>query len=168
MRVLIAAASRHGTTAEMAEFLGAALRSRHVDAVVADAGAVEDVAAYDAVVIGSGVYVGHWLAPAKDLIRRCGHQLQTRPVWLFSSGPLGDPPKPIEEPVDVAHLVEMSGARQHRIFAGCLNRALLGAAERTMVRVVKAPEGDFREWDALDAWAEEIAVALLWAPVHAD
>ena len=52
---------------------------------------VGDVTDYDAMVLGSAVYTGHWLEPAKELVRRSGDGFAGRPVWLFSSGPVGDP-----------------------------------------------------------------------------
>jgi menaquinone-dependent protoporphyrinogen oxidase len=59
---------------------------------------VDEVEGYDAVVLGSAVYAGHRLKPARKLVDRCGAALAARPVWLFSSGPVGDPPKPEEDP----------------------------------------------------------------------
>jgi menaquinone-dependent protoporphyrinogen oxidase len=82
------------------------------------------------------------------------------PVWLFSSGPIGDPPKPVEDPVDAQPLVELVGARGHRVFAGDLDRSRLGFAERAIVAAVRAPDGDFRPWPEIEAWAREIAAAL--------
>jgi menaquinone-dependent protoporphyrinogen oxidase len=67
------------------------------------------------VVLGSAVYAGHWLKPARDLVARCGPALAARPVWLFSSGPVGDPPKPEEDPVDVAEVLAATSAREHRL-----------------------------------------------------
>jgi menaquinone-dependent protoporphyrinogen oxidase len=168
MRVLITAASRHGATAEIAEFLGGALRARRLDAIVTRPDDVSAIDGFDAVVIGSGVYAGHWLKPAKDLVSRCTAELQTRPVWIFSSGPLGDPPKPAEDPVDVPRMLSATGARGHRLFAGRLNRRQLGVTERAIVRMVNAPDGDFRDWMALDAWAGEITTTLTGSAARVD
>lgn len=82
--------------------------------------------------------------------------------WLFSSGPLGPPDHliPEGEPADAEPLSELVRARGHRVFAGRLERASLGLAERAAAKVVHAPEGDCRDWDAIDAFAGEIASQL--------
>lgn len=164
MRVLVASASKHGSTTEIARAIGTALLLRMVDADVRTVESVVTIEGYDAVVLGSGVYMGHWLEPAKRFIEQHAEELQQRPVWLFSSGPLGDPPKPVTEAADVADLIEATHAREHRIFAGSLDKHELGIAERAMVAAVRAPEGDFRPWDEIDTWAGAI-VAELAVPV---
>jgi menaquinone-dependent protoporphyrinogen oxidase len=82
------------------------------------------------VVLGSAVYAGHWLKPAKELVDRSGAALATKPVWLFSSGPVGEPPKPEEDPVDVAEILEATRAREHRVFAGKIVKKQLSFPER--------------------------------------
>jgi len=164
MRVLVVSASKHGSTTEIARAIGTALLLRMVDTDVRTVESVVSVEGYDAVVLGSGVYMGHWLEPAKRFIDDNAAALQQRPVWLFSSGPLGDPPKPVTDPVDVADLIETTHAREHRVFAGSLDKHELGIAERAMVAAVRAPDGDFRPWDEIDAWAGTI-VAELAVPV---
>ena len=116
-------------------------------------------------VIGSGVYAGNWLAPARDLIARCATQLHELPVWLFSSGPMGDPPRPAGDPSGVAALMTLIEPRGHRVFPGRLESADLGFGEKLIVKAVRAPFGDFRDWPATEAWAREIAVALRPAQV---
>jgi menaquinone-dependent protoporphyrinogen oxidase len=81
-------------------------------------------------------------------------------VWLFSSGPVGDPPKPEEDPVDVADLLAATGAREHRIFAGKLVRKQLSFPEREIVSALRVPEGDFRDWTEIRQWAAGIADAM--------
>jgi len=103
---------------------------------------------------------GHWLEAAKRVIKRHEATLRLRPVWLFSSGPLRDALAPIAEPVDVASLVEMTAARGHRIFAGRLSKEELGFGERALVKMVRAPHGDYRDWPEIVAWAREIAASL--------
>ena len=163
-RVLVAAASKHGATGEIAAHIAETLRGRGCDVTVVDPAGIDAVDGYDAIVLGSAVYGGHWLADAKDLADRIA-ALDPRPaVWLFSSGPVGDPPKPDEEPVDVAAIVDATTPRGHRVFAGKITRAELGFAERAIMIAVRAPEGDFREWDEISDWANGIADALGCAP----
>jgi len=160
MTILVSAASKHGATAEIAEAIGRVLRDRGLAVDVRPAENVTMVEGYDAVVLGSAVYAGHWLEPARRLAHNEATALAMRPVWLFSSGPIGDPPKPDEDPVDVAALIEGTGAREHRVFAGRLDKHLLGFAEKAVVLALRAPEGDFRDWAAVEAWAADIADTL--------
>ncbi|MGB3632521.1 MAG: flavodoxin domain-containing protein, partial [Rubrobacteraceae bacterium] len=106
------------------------------------------------------VYAGHWLKPARELAERHAHALAGKSVWLFSSGPIGDPPKPEEEPVDVAEILAATGAHEHRVFAGKIDKDTLGFAEKAVMLALRAPEGDFRDWEAVRQWAEGIADTL--------
>ncbi|NIQ59416.1 MAG: flavodoxin, partial [Gemmatimonadetes bacterium] len=87
----------------------------------------------DAVVLGSAVYAGHWVRPARDFVDRFRARLAEMPVWIFSSGPIGDPPKPDEEPVDVEEVMTATGALGHAVFAGALDKSKLGFGERAIV-----------------------------------
>lgn len=160
MKVLVSAASKHGSTAEIANSIGSALSKLGLDVVVLPVGEVDGVDGYDAVILGSAVYAGHWLQAAKDLIDTNAADLATRPVWLFSSGPIGDPPKPEEDPVDVVDVCATTRARDHQVFAGKIERSKLGFAERAIVAALRAPTGDFRDWEAIDRWAATIADEL--------
>jgi menaquinone-dependent protoporphyrinogen oxidase len=156
MRILVTAASRHGSTTDIAAEIVRVLHLRELAADLVEPADVTDLSAYDAVVLGSAVYAGRWMGPATDLIARCQSQLAGRPVWLFSSGPVGSPANPAEGPA-VSTLIEQTGALDHRVFAGKLDKAELGRLERTMVRAVRAPMGDYRDWDDIAAWATSIA-----------
>jgi menaquinone-dependent protoporphyrinogen oxidase len=161
MRILIAAASRHGATAEIAETMGGVLDARGMQVDIVDIDDVRGLGDYDAVVLGSAVYMGHWLKSAAAVIAGHGAELRTRPTWLFSSGPVGDPLRPGEsEAVDVEEIVAAVGAREHRLFAGKLDKSKLGFRERAVMRAVGAHDGDYRDWDAIRAWAEAIATSL--------
>jgi menaquinone-dependent protoporphyrinogen oxidase len=94
------------------------------------------------------------------LAGRAGDALAARPVWLFSSGPIGDPPKPEEDPVDVAELLAATGARDHRVFAGRLVRRQLAFGDKAIAVALRVPEGDFRDWTEIKGWAAGIADAL--------
>ena len=160
MKVLVTAATRHGATGEIAQAIGDALGDQGLDPTVLEPEHVEGVDGYDAVVLGSAVYAGHWLKPARELVAHCGSALAARPAWLFSSGPIGDPPKPEEDPVDVAEIVTATRAREHRLFPGRLVRKQLAFPERAIVSALRVPEGDFRDWAGISRWAVGIATAL--------
>lgn len=160
MNVLVSAASKHGATAEIAEAIGKVLTTHgHAVSVLAP-DEVMDVEGFGAVVLGSAVYAGHWLRPAKDLIERCQPALVALPVWTFSSGPLGDPPKPDEDPVDVTDVLSAVNTTEHELFAGRLDSDKLGFAERAVTKALRAPTGDFRDWEAIKGWAARIAQEL--------
>jgi menaquinone-dependent protoporphyrinogen oxidase len=94
MRVLVTAATKYGATAEIAAAIAEVLDEHGLEATMLSPEEVKGVDGYDAVVIGSAVYAGHWLKPARELVERhATTTLAGRPVWLFSSGPVGDPPK---------------------------------------------------------------------------
>ena len=164
--VLVTAASKHGATAEIADHLARCLQESAAGrrcGLVAVSLPVErrpDPARYDAVVLASAVYAGRWLEPARHYAADHAAALRTRPVWLLSSGPIGEPPFPADEPHDAEPIRSSVGARAHLVVPGRLDKHLLGIGERAMVTAMRAPLGDFRDWDALRSWAEEIAGEL--------
>lgn len=160
MKVLVSASSRHGATSEIAKAIADALVGAGIEADLRRPEEVASVAAYDGIVLGSGVYAGRWLGPVKQLIERESDGLAAKPVWLFSSGPLGDPLKPEGDPEDVELLLKRTHAIAHRTFAGRIDKRQLGIAEKAIFAVVHAPEGDFRPWPAIADWTAEIANTL--------
>jgi menaquinone-dependent protoporphyrinogen oxidase len=160
MTVLVSVASRHGATGEIAVRIARELERAGVAATVVPPEKVTSLEGYHAVVLGSGVYAGRWLDSAKRLVERHGDGLKARPVWLFSSGPIGDPAKPAGDPTDAAPIREATMAREHRVIPGKLDRSQLSFAERAITRVVGAADGDFRPWTEIDAWARSIAEQL--------
>ncbi|MDX1449034.1 MAG: flavodoxin domain-containing protein [Acidimicrobiia bacterium] len=158
--VLVSASSKHGATEEIADAIASELASagRLVTRLSPDA--VETLEPYDAVVFGSAVYAGRWQKEARSFVERFRFELRSRPVWLFSSGPIGEPPMPDIEPADVADLVERTAAVDHRVFAGSLEQSKLGFGERTMVAALRAEYGDFRDWEDIRTWARLIAAEL--------
>ena len=161
MAILITFASKHGATQGVAERIAERLKllGRVVDIqpINADANPV----GYEAVVMGSAVYYGSWLKEATDYVRRHRESLAGRPVWLFSDGPLGsETSEGTGQPKEIAALQESIHPREHRVFAGALDRSKLSFIERTVTKAVHAPEGDFRDWTEIDAWATSIAHQL--------
>jgi menaquinone-dependent protoporphyrinogen oxidase len=159
MRILISASSKHGSTAEIADRIGAVVAARGLEVTVSSPEDVEDLDGYGAVVLGSAVYAGHWMPAVKDLAGRVA-TAGIPHVWLFSSGPIGDPPKPDEDPVDVADIESATHAVDHAVFSGKLDKSKLNFGERAIIAAFHAPYGDFRRWDEVEAWASRIADRL--------
>jgi menaquinone-dependent protoporphyrinogen oxidase len=161
MTVLVAYASKHGSTAGIAEAIADSLVDHEVKAEAKSVDAVDDLGPYEAVVLGSAVYAGSWMKEAVAFAERHAGELARMPVWLFSSGPLGEDVKGDEEqPRQLPELRRAIAPKGHRVFHGALDTSALGFAERMIAKAVKAPVGDFRNWDAIRAWGEQIAEEL--------
>lgn len=160
MRVLVSAASKHGATAGIAERIGEVLRDRDIEVTVIEPGKADTIGTYDAVVLGSAVYLGQWLPDAIGLADRIGGLRPSPKVWVFSSGPVGIPPKPEEDPVDITQVLDAVSPLEHRVFAGKIDKSRLSFSERAMMIAVRASEGDFRDWTSIDSWASSIADTL--------
>lgn len=160
MQILVSVASKHGSTAEIGRAIGRELADQGFTVEIVAPEEVVDPGRYQAAVIGSAVYAGHWRPEALDLVERAGSTLSEMPVWLFSSGPIGSPPKPEEDPVELEGVTRAIGAYGHRLFAGRLDRDSLNLGERAIVTALRAPYGDYRDWASIRIWAKEIAAAL--------
>jgi menaquinone-dependent protoporphyrinogen oxidase len=164
-RVLVAYASKYGSTREIAEAIAVVLVDAGLAVDVLAAGDIRDISMYDAVVLGSALYSAHWRRDANRFVRRHLDELQVRPVWLFSSGPLDHSAEHADIPLTehVVRDVAPIGARGHRTFGG---RLLPGTPGMDEALLATHHVGDFRDWDAIGAWAREIADALreAWMP----
>jgi menaquinone-dependent protoporphyrinogen oxidase len=170
MRILVGYASRYGSTEQIAERIAADLRRPGFAVDLRPLREVADTKVYDAFVIGSAVYIGAWLKEATDFVDQQRMNLSTRPLWLFSSGPLGvvtDDAQASEVRTravnaKVAALKDELGAREHHVFYGALERDRLHFGDKLIASMPVFPGsfGDFRNWSEIDAWAAQIADAL--------
>ena len=165
MKVLVTYATKYGGTAGIAEKIGQVLREAGLQTDVLPADRVSDLTPYEAVVVGSGVYIGRWRKEAATFLKANEKALAERPVWLFSSGPTGegDPveltsgwrlPKPLQP------IADRIQPRDVAVFHGVVDTKKLNPIERWVIKNVKAPFGDFRDWDAIASWAAAIADVL--------
>jgi menaquinone-dependent protoporphyrinogen oxidase len=166
MTVLVAVASRHGATAEIAERIGRDLADRGLSVEVQKLPvADDDIARYEAFVIGSAIYLGKWMKDATRFVEGHVDDLTEHPTWLFASGSIvGDPPVADDpnamRPSLAEKLVASTHALEHKLFAGKLDGSRLGFTERLPVKMAGGREGDWRDWDAVDTWAASIAEHL--------
>jgi menaquinone-dependent protoporphyrinogen oxidase len=173
-RVLVAYATRHGSTRGIADRIADRLCARGLEAECRPAAEVRDASAYDAFVVGGAAYMFRWLGDATSFVERNRAILAERPTWLFSSGPIGTDRVDKEGrdvlettvPKEFPRLREMVRPRGEMVFFGAIDPAAkpIGIAERLTSLMPAArdalPKGDFRDWPAIDAWADDIADAL--------
>ena len=156
--ILVAYASKHGATEGIAQHIARSLNEAGREADARSVTGVLEFGAPEAVVIGSAVYAGSWRKEAVEFIDAHADELARLPVWLFSSGPLGEQVADNEEqPRQLAEIRARISPRGHKMFFGALDAGKLSFGERMIVKAVKAPEGDFRDWDEIARWAKEIA-----------
>ena len=176
MKVLVAYASKTGFTKGIAESVGDRLRQRAFQVDVKEVKGAGDPRGYDAYVVGSALYMFHWVKEAKEFVSRNRAILADRPVWLFSSGPVGTKATnqkgevllEVSGPKEIDELRDWVKPRDHRVFFGGLDGSRLtgsiGFFYRLAMRSKSArdemPEGDFRDWKTIEAWADGIADSL--------
>ncbi len=173
MKILVAYASRAGSTRGIAEFIGEKLKARGNQVDVLAVESAEKLDRYDAFVIGSAVYQYHWLKAAKEFVSRNRSILVGRPVWVFSSGPTGLKAtdsknrdlREVSGPKEIDELREWIRPKDHRVFFGAFfPDKLTGAVGWFARRVPKDQVGDFRNWKEIETWTNEIANALPAVP----
>jgi menaquinone-dependent protoporphyrinogen oxidase len=159
IRVLVTYASKHGTTLGIATKIADVLQSSGFSVDLEPVSDVRDVSCYHTVVLGTGVYIGHWLGEAVKFTTAHKDLLAQRNVWIFLSGPTGDDPvtddtwKPSRR---LLRLIRHIAPRTIQVFKGAVRPEDLGRIERWLVRNVGAATGDYRDWPAIEAWAQEI------------
>jgi menaquinone-dependent protoporphyrinogen oxidase len=163
MTVLVAYASRGGATRGVAERIAGRLRGHGLDVHLDPLLGREEVYRFQTVVLGSPIYSGEWEREAVDFLRRNQRGLAGHPLWTYSVGWVG------KDGIthDARHLEDiqrLAQAREHRFFVGALDSADLPLFQRLAFRMRGGRSGDFRDWPAIDAWADEIARQLTWSP----
>jgi menaquinone-dependent protoporphyrinogen oxidase len=176
MTVLVAYASKYGGTRGIAERIAEVLNASGIQAAVQSVTSTGDLGGYDAFVVGSATYIGSWMKEAVSFARQNWDVLASRPIWLFSSGPLGTEAadahghdvREAAAPKQLTELRELLGARDHRVFFGVSDHTHFDLRDKLIYAIPGGKkllaDGDFRDWTDVEAWAKEIALVLKPAP----
>lgn len=180
MVVLVAYATAHGATQEVAERIGDRLQRRGITVEVRTASDARNTDRYGPAVLGSAVHGGNWLPAAVQLMRREAASLRGRPVWLFSVSSLGDEESMFgawvakrlrafrKETREIVGFRSTIGVREHRNFAGAIARSDWPLPGRILFRAMGGHYGDHRNWATIDRWADHIAAQILSPAVGPD
>ncbi len=158
MKILIAVASKHGATAGIGKIIERTLAERGHEPHFREPSDVDDLSMYDAVILGSAIYAGNWRRSARKFAAKHGQELLALPLWVFSSGPLGLSKDDDEYtgPV-IENLVAQLEPVEHKVFSGKLDPSQLNLGEKAIIKMVKAPQGDYRSFNEIVDWAKSIS-----------
>lgn len=164
-KVLLAYASRSGSTAEIGEKIAEVLRLAGISVDLLPVNEVKELEEYSSVILGSAVYYGRWRKEAVKFLKEQEGALANKEVWFFSSGPAGegDPVELLDGwtfPPDQQEIAERIQPRGMAVFHGVMDEANLNFFESWLLKRMNAPRGDFRDWDLITAWAAAIAADL--------
>ena len=160
MHILVTAASKHGATDEVADAIAKRIEASGITVDRLAPADVTSVADYDAVIVCSATYILQWMPEAHDFMERFKDQLPVGQVWAFSVGMNGVPKHSKQDGSRVGPLLTHVKCRELRTFPGRYKPSLLSLRERSVARLAGVVEGDFRDWEAIERWADEIVDAL--------
>jgi menaquinone-dependent protoporphyrinogen oxidase len=167
-KILVTYASKYGATAEITERIAQVLNQAGLQTDLMPVKQVRDLDCYDAIILGSAVYIGRWRKDAVKFLKANRKKLTERLVWLFSSGPSGEG-DPVELlngwrfPPKLQSIADTIQPQSITVFHGNVDMAKLSLIEKNILSNVRAPVGDFRDWAAIESWAKSIAETLLEA-----
>ncbi len=164
-RILVTYASKYGSTKEIAEKIAGVLREDGTQVDILPTPAIRELGPYGAVILGSAVYIGKWMKSACEFVKAQERALVERPVWIFTSGPTGEGDavgllEGWQLPADQQAIVDRIQPRDVVVFHGNIDVDRVNWIEKTSVKALKKPFGDFRDWDAIASWAASISESL--------
>ena len=162
-KILVCYSTRYGSTGEIAGMIGEELGSTGYEVMVQPIARVKDPGEYNAVVIGSPLYMGKWLAEARDFVSRFRHSLGERPVAVFSVGySMKDRTKEhLQSGEDALEAIRIFiNPIRTGFFPGRVDPDLMSPADKAVIRLGGVTPGDFREEDLVRTWAKTLAGAM--------
>lgn len=166
MKVLVTYDSKYGATEEIAAHIAKILTAESVDACLLPVSAVDSIDKYDAVIAGSAVYIGRWRKNAKKFVTDHIAALEKKRVWIFSSGPTGEGIavellQGWRYPENLKDSIEKIQPEGIEVFHGAVTLEKLGFIDKWLATKVKSPVGDYRDFDLIKKFAQNIVSSLL-------
>ena len=158
-RILVAYATRNGSTAEIAQAIGRELTNTGFIVDVAEIKTVSDLASYNAIVIGGPLYMGSIDGAVGKFVGKNRVQLLKRPIAAFAVGLAPKNPDPAAVEMAMSALkksLEPVIPVAQVLFAGKLDPAKVNFVMRKFLEMAKIPAGDFRDWEEIATWAREL------------
>lgn len=158
-KILVAYATRYGSTADVAEAIGDELRTMGADVDVRPVNKVQELTPYRAVVIGSPIYMGKWLPESQVFIEKNQQRLRSVPVAFFAVGltTTDENPEVIRKAEASMDAVRMLVTPvEAGIFPGRLESSALSLTDRAIITMIRAKTGDFRDFQVVRAWAQAV------------
>lgn len=174
--VLVAYASRYGSTQEVAEAIAARLRECELEVAIQPMRDVRTLEGYHAVVLGAPLYIGHWHKDALQFLSQHREALTKLPVAIFALGP-----------ATTGNEQEWQGSRENldqelakfpwltpvalELFGGKFDPAKLRFSHKLLTALPASPlhglpASDLRDWTAIRAWASDLAAKIQPAVAH--
>lgn len=160
-RVLIAYATKTGSTAEIATRIGKIIAEKGFSVDVKPVKEAKDISSYSTVLVGSGIRIGQMMGDALNFIKDNKTALKKKHFSVFfACMTLQEytPEKLEEVSVYLNPVRELVQPEYEGMFAGVIDPAKMTLVERMMMKVMKVPQGDFRNWPAIENWANEVEV----------
>lgn len=171
MAVLVAYASAFGSTREIAERIAARMGRAMVDVECRQVDDIEAASGYKGVILGSAIHNQEWLPAAMSFVRRAAPQVGDTPVWAFSVGMADGLPKLLRHRAKALQEQRLAEAlqsemplRDHELFSGVYQASQMPPLLRGLFRLTGGKFGDLRDWEAVDAWADQIIAQLPTPP----
>jgi len=164
--ILLAYATRFGSTQEVTEAIAAVLHEHGFNIEVRPVQDVDTLEAYDAIVVAAAIYNARWHSEAHRFLAQHQASLQRRPVAIVTLGPLSASPAALRtsrQQLDreLAKYPWLKPAALE-IFAGKFDpsRPGVGFFDRFI------PAHDYRDWTAIRAWANALPDQLQQADLQ--
>jgi len=163
-RVLIAYATKYGTTKEIAKEIQDVLAEKSIESDLINVMETGKIETYAAVILGSPVYMGKMLVEARDF---CTHyQPYLKDTWLaiFVNGiSCCSPGSAVTSSLMAAidEMAEYVRPAMKTAFAGAFSPTKLTDADAQIAGLVRPPVGDFRDHEAIRIWAQDVALSIL-------
>lgn len=162
-RVIVAYASRMGSTREIAEVVADELRQTDHTVTIAPCSVAPDTAGFDAAIIGSALYGRRWLPDAEHYVRRQARDLMNRPTYLFQSGACrvaAPGVTPMASPRAVRRIIHRAGLADPVTFSGRIDPTQPRPLRLTPWKTTSVVSGDVREWNVIRAWGYAIGIDI--------